>query len=247
MEKITGRRNPLCVHFKKLGTDRDYRAESGEFLCDGLKLLVEADRSGAEIVAVLTCDHLPFPLPLDTKVYLTDSSIINSISPLKNAQTVLFSCKIPQKSDEVSTTGTSLLLDGLQDPGNVGTIMRTANAFSIDNIILTGACADVYNPKTIRASMGAVFRQTFRYMSPSELKQLKEKGTRFVGASLGSGSVDVTEVNLKNALIAIGSEGRGLSPDVLALCDEKVLIPISPECESLNAAIAAAILIWNAR
>jgi len=247
MEKITSRRNPLCVHIKKLGTDRGYREAHGEFLCDGLKLLSEADKFDAEITAVLTSSHLPFPLPIDTRVYQAESSVINSISPLKNAQNVLFTCKIPKSNAENLMGETAVLLDGVQDPGNVGTIIRTANAFEIKNIILTGACADIYNPKTVRATMGAIFRQNICYISIEKLRVLKKNGVKFIGAALGEDSKAFDEIDLKGTFIAIGSEGKGLSAEVLELCDEKVVIPISQDCESLNAAVAAAILMWSAK
>jgi len=247
MEKITSRRNPLCVHIKKLGADRGYREKSGEFLCDGLKLLSEAEKFGAEIISVLTSSHLPFPLPVDTKVYHTESSVINSVSPLKNAQSVLFTCKIPKNDSKSFSESTTVLLDGVQDPGNVGTIIRTASAFGIKNIVLTGNSADVYNPKTVRATMGAIFSQSICYMSARELCSLKENGMKFIGAALGEKSRAFDEVNLKDTLIAIGSEGKGLSAEILELCDERVVIPILPDCDSLNAAVAAAILMWSAK
>jgi len=245
MERIAGRRNPLCVHFKKLGIDKAYRESCREFLCDGLKLLEDAENAGAEIVSVLTSSHLPFPLPVDTRVYMTDSGIINSISPLKNAQKVLFSCRMPRFTERDIIAG--VLLDGVQDPGNVGTIVRTANAFGIKDVLLTGSCADIYNPKTIRATMGAVFRQNIRYMTFSELCLLKDKGIRFVGASLSDNSKDFRDISLRDCVIAIGSEGRGLSEQILTLCEEKVMIPICPMSDSLNAAVAAAILLWSTK
>ena len=267
MEKITSRRNPLCVHLKKLGASRSYRESCGEFLCDGIKLLEEAVKHGAEITHVLTSSFVPFPLPVETRVHFTDKSVINSLSPLTNAQDTLFVCKIPQSGKHVTQSetrdetkdetkdetrggcdkGTHILLDGIQDPGNVGTIIRTANAFCIDSVILTGGCADPFNPKTIRATMGSIFRQRLCHMTVRELAAHKERGVRLIGATLEENSKDVSRVKLKGSVIAIGNEGRGLSAEVLSLCDEKIRIPISPDCESLNAATAAAIIIWRAR
>ena len=248
MEKITSRRNPLCMHIKKLGESRSYRESCGEFLCDGEKLLEEALTFGAEITAVLTASRIPFPLSVDTRMCYTDHSIIDSVSPLKNAQDTLFTCKIPQSAESGDCfTGTHILLDGVQDPGNVGTIIRTANAFGIKCVILTGACADPYNPKTVRASMGALFRQRICRLEIAELSRLKELGVRFIGAVPGEKSKDISRVKLSDSIIAIGSEGQGLSEEVLTLCSMKVRIPISTECESLNAAVAAAIIIWLAK
>ena len=251
METITSRRNPLCIHIKKLGASRSYREERGAFLCDGKKLLDEALKCGAEIEAVITASHLSFPLPVETRVYYADRELINSISPLTSAQDTLFVCKLPKTSEgesfSVDSTGTHILLDSVQDPGNAGTIIRTANAFGIKSVILTGECADPYNPKTIRASMGAVFRQKTCRLDFAGLVRLKESGARFIGAAPGENSEDISDVSLKGSIIAIGNEGAGLSDEVLSLCETRVRIPISPDCDSLNAAAAAAIIMWSAR
>ena len=236
----------MCEHLKKLGASRGYRAESGEFLCDGIKLLEEAVNNDAEITNVLTASCVPFPLPLDTRIAYADRRIIDSISPLQNAQDTVFSCKIPLKSALADISGTHILLDGVQDPGNVGTIIRTANAFGVGSVILTNGCADPYNPKTVRATMGALFRQKIFQATLEELRALCDNGARIIGAIPG-GAALIPEVAVSGAIIAVGSEGRGLSDEILSMCNEKVTIPISPDCESLNAAVAASIFMWEAR
>lgn len=140
----------------------------------------------------------------------------------------------------------AVVLENLQDPGNVGTVIRTANAFGIDAVILVGDCADLYNPKTVRASMGAIFRQRVIRLNVSELKALclNEKLALY-GAALSDTAQDIGEVSLLNAAVAIGSEGRGLSEDFLKLCDGQIIIPMKPCAESLNAAIAAAVVMWE--
>ena len=246
MEKITSRHNPLCLHIKKLGQSRSYRYESGEFLCDGVKLLEEAVLSGAEICSVLTATEIPFPLSVDTRVYSTAQILLDSVSPLNNAQDLLFVCKMNSKRNIPFEAGTHILLDRMQDPGNVGTIIRTAGAFGIDSVIMTGECADPYNPKTIRASMGAIFRQYVCGMDLSELTALHDSGVKFIATAPDSTGTDIRKLCLPGAVIAIGNEGRGLSAGVLSLCDEKARIPVDPGCESLNASVAAAIVMWEA-
>ena len=246
METITSRRNTLAVHIKRLGADRGYREQCGEFLCDGIKLLGEATSCGAEVVAVLTSAELPFRVPAGARVFGAAQGIIDSLSPLKNAQDTLFTCKMPPQGGFDHIEGTQILLDGIQDPGNVGAVIRTASAFGIACVILAGKCADLYNPKTIRASMGAIFRQRVINAGIDELGTLREKGARFIGAALGRDCASILDRDLKNTIIAIGNEGQGLSPEVLSLCCEKVAIPMQPGCESLNAAAAAAILMWEA-
>jgi len=233
------------MHIKKLGTTRSYRELCGQFLCDGAKLLEEAVKSGAKITEVLTASRLTMTLPAETRVFFTARDLIDSLSPLKNAQEVLFTCKMPQKKALTNIIGTNILLDGVQDPGNVGSIIRAAYAFNIQTVILTGGCADPYNPKTIRATMGAIFRQRVCDAAFSELASLRRKGVRFVGAAPDDACRDISDVQLGNSVVALGSEGRGLSEQVSGLCSEKFKIPTQPECESLNVATAAAIIMWE--
>ena len=247
MERIKSRHNPVCAHMKKLGFVGSYRKQTGEFLCDGLKLLAEAIKFDATIPVVLTSEKIPFPLPLGTRLYYAERSLIDSLSPLKNAQSVLFTCKTPQVTKTDITPGTHLLLDGVQDPGNVGAIIRTANAFGIKSIMLTGGCADPYNPKTIRATMGAIFKACIYDIDKECLIAIKSKGFKIIGTSLDRDCHDFSDVSYTDSVIAIGSEGSGLSEQIKPLCDELIIIPIAPQCESLNAAVAAGIIIWKAQ
>jgi len=137
------------------------------------------------------------------------------------------------------------MLDYVQDPGNVGTIIRCANAFDIKSVILAGSSADIYNPKTIRATMGAIFRQNIYYMTRNEIDELKTSGVRFIGTINKKNAAEINKVNLDNAVIILGNEGRGISENLLALCDDYVKIPLSPECESINVAAAASIVMWE--
>jgi TrmH family RNA methyltransferase len=249
MEKITSRKNPTLVHLKKLGADKDYRDVNKEYLCDGVKLLEEAVLSGVEIPAVVTSVPIPFPLHVETRVSYTSRDIIDSISPLKNAQAVLFSCKMKELNNNLSElkSGIHILLDKVQDPGNVGTIIRSACAFGVNSVLLTDGCADPYNPKTIRAAMGATFKQKVSYIDKNGLVSLAESGHKIIGAHVGEDSENIKNVDMSNSIIVIGNEGQGISEEILALCSKKIKIPIVPNCESLNAAVAASIIIWEAK
>ncbi|MEL4105532.1 RNA methyltransferase [Oscillospiraceae bacterium WX1] len=246
MTEIKSRKNPIMAHFKKLGADGDYRRACCEFVCDGGKLLNEAIAAGAEIHAVITSGKCPDALPDAVPVYFVTPDIIRAISPLKNPQNVIFSCAIPAMPSTIIAAGTYIILDGVQDPGNVGTVIRTADAFKMDGVILTGGCCDLYNPKTVRATMGALFRQRVVLLEIGAIAALKAQGLALYGAALGGVCRDVRTVSLQNAAIAVGSEGGGLSQALLDLCDARVMIPMAPNSESLNAAVAAAILMWEA-
>ena len=139
-----------------------------------------------------------------------------------------------------------MVLDGVQDPGNVGTILRTADAFDCDGMFLVGACADLYSAKTVRATMGAVFRRPVWRCTAAEVKTLlTDSGIPLYGAALRDDTVDARSVDYGCAAVAIGSEGRGLSDEMLSLCDRTIRLPMSERCESLNAAVAASVLLWE--
>ena len=244
-ERIISRKNEKAVHLKKLGADSGYRREKGAFYCDGEKLLDEAVKNGADIEMVFTCDSLSVRLPESVPVYETTYDVIESISPMKTPQKVIFSCR-ERPGSVISGGGKYIVLEDLQDPGNVGTVLRTAGAMGIDGVLLVGACADPYNHKAVRASMGAVFRVPFCAATLTELEDILSKNDlRLCGAALAEGCRDIRDIELDNCAVAIGSEGHGLSEALLDMCDEKVIIPMDPRCESLNAAVAAAIIMWE--
>jgi len=246
MEHITSRHNPLMGHIRKLAGSAAYRRATGEFLCDSPKLLQEALLWQAEITAVVTISPLP-RLPEHIRQVQVPEDIMSSISPVKTPQGVLFTCRLPQAPLPRSLTGRRyVLLDGVQDPGNVGTILRTLDAFDADGLLLTGGCADPYGWKAVRSSMGAVFRRPIYFGSPEELAALLHRSDLpLYGAALREDTVDARQADYTRCVLAIGSEGRGLSREVLDLCDQTIRIPMSDRCESLNAAIAAAVLLWE--
>lgn len=249
METITGRANPLCTHLRKLAASAAYRRKAGEFLCDSPKLLAEALLWGAELRTVVCTDPsvLP-PLPGGVRAVWVPEDLMGTLSPAKTPQGVLSVCAIPDRPLPRALTGRRYaVLDNVQDPGNVGTILRTADAFGADGLFLLNGCADPYGPKTVRASMGAVFRCPAWACTLEELTALlKAGGLPLYGAALRDDTADVRRADLTRCALAIGSEGRGLSEETLAACDLTVKIPMSEHCESLNAAAAAAVLLWEA-
>jgi len=245
MKKITSRRNIKCLHVKNLGKSKEYRNEHGEFLCDGNKMLAEAIKSKISIVSVFTTSKPDTSLPEETEVYLIDESIMDSLSTLKDSQDILFICKIPVFKKPDYKKGTHILLDKVQDPGNVGTIIRSAYAFGIDSVLLTEDCADPYSPKAVRASMGAVFRQKTVYINPDELSR---NNYRIIGTANNKNKYKTLQNTvLKDSIIILGNEGQGISDKLSALCEEMITIPLSSDCESLNVAAAATIIMWESK
>lgn len=241
---LTSRQNPLVRHMKKLGSDRGYRLGCEEFLCDGEKLLNEAVQNGAEITHVLYSGDLPDAaraLPAQS----ASQEIVDYVSPLKNAQELLFSCRMPDAAQTDPGPGRHILLEGLRDPGNVGAVLRTAAAFGIDSVILLD-CVDIYNPKTLRASMGAVFRQRVIHVDIDALPGIiGASGLKLYAATPGGDCVDVRSLPRDNVAVAIGGEGSGLSDRLIHMSGGRVAIPMEPGCESLNAAVAAAVVMWE--
>ena len=166
------------------------------------------------------------------------------ISPMQTPQGALFLCRLPQQPDFVPQRG-MLILDGIQDPGNVGTILRTADALEVPVVLLEG-CADPYGWKVVRSSMGAVFRTPVCQSTWAEVKEAcRASGIAVAVTALTSRAEDIRCAALSEMAVVIGSEGRGVRPEILHCADQELIIPMNPRCESLNAAIAAAIVMWQ--
>ena len=247
-ETITSRQNPLMTHLRKLASSRPYRKKSGEYLCDGTKLLAEALKWGAEVKTAVFSEGVDIPpLPDGVRAVRVSEELMRSVSPMETPQGALFTVALPEvQLPETLSEKHYLVLDGVQDPGNVGTILRTADAFDCDGVFLVNACADLYNPKTARATMGAIFRREAYSVTAEELfALLRKSGVPLYGTALRDDTVPLAEANLARAAVAIGSEGRGLSQQVLDECAKTLKIPMNPRCESLNAAIAATVVLWE--
>ena len=249
MERITSRTNSLCTHIRKLASSRSYREKCREFLCDSPKLLTEALLWEGRLKTVVCTEGTALPaLPEGVRQVEVPAELMKSISPAETPQGGLSICALPDRTLPQKLEGRRyVVLDGVQDPGNVGTILRTADAFCADGMFLVNACADLYNPKTVRATMGAVFRCPVCTAEAQELRGLlTDSGLSLYGAALRSDTLDARTVDYSRCAVAIGSEGKGLSEEMLSLCDKTILIPMSEHCESLNAAIAASVLLWEA-
>ena len=244
MERISSRKNPLLQQVRKLLSSRKEREITGLFVADGTKLLSEAVKWWPGLETVILSDGIEADVPEHVRVVTVPKDVMESISPMQTPQGALFLCRLPEKKEFTPKPG-MLLLDGIQDPGNLGTILRTADALEIPVALLEG-CADPYSHKVVRASMGAVFRTVPVQTTWEQVKTacLKERIPVAVTA-LSDRAEDIRTASVDTMAVVIGSEGQGVRKEILDAAQAELIIPMNPNCESLNAAIAAAIVMWQ--
>lgn len=242
--RISSRKNPQLQQVKKLLFSRKERENTGLFVADGTKLLQEAVKFCPGLDTVILSDGIEAEVPDHVRVIRVPEDVMESISPMEAPQGALFLCRMPEKKAFQPKPG-MLLLDGIQDPGNIGTILRTADALEIPVVLLEG-CADAYSHKVVRASMGAVFRTPVIQTTWAEAQAAcREAGIPIAVTALSERAEDIRQADLSKMAVVIGSEGRGVRQEVLNSADAELIIPMNPHCESLNAAIAAAIVMWQ--
>lgn len=244
VETITSVKNPLVASLRALKTAKA-RRETGLFLVEGETMLNEALSSLLVPRALLAEAETPLAARFP-EARLVTRGVLEAVCDTKTPQGMCAAFELPPPRALSDAPRTLVALDGVQDPGNVGTILRTADAFDCDGVFLVNACADPYSPKTARATMGAVFRRDVYQCTADELCALLQKcGLPLYGTALRNDTVSLRDAELSRAAVAIGSEGRGLSAELLSKCEKTIKIPMSPRCESLNAAVAASVVLWE--
>ena len=243
-ERITSRKNPLLQQVRKLVSSRRERENTGLFVADGTKLLDEAVKYYPGLEMVILSDGVSADIPNHVRRIRVPADVMESISPMQSPQGALFLCRLPEKKAFVPQRG-MLLLDGIQDPGNVGTILRTADALEIPVVLLEG-CADPYSHKVVRSSMGAVFRTQPVSATWEEVKAACAAASIPVAVTaLSQRAKDLRTAPIHEMAVVIGSEGQGVRQEILESADAELIIPMNPRCESLNAAVAATIVMWQ--
>ena len=243
-ERITARKNPLLQQDRKLLSSRKERESTGLFVADGTKLLSEAVKWWPGLVTVILSDGVEADVPESVRVVSVPKDVMESISPMQTPQGALFLCRLPEKKAFTPKPG-MVLLDGIQDPGNLGTILRTADALQIPVALLEG-CADPFSHKVVRASMGAVFRNPPVQTTWEQVQEACGKaGIPVAVTALSDRAEDIRTAALSKMAVVIGSEGQGVRKEILQSAQAELIIPMNENCESLNAAIAAAIVMWQ--
>lgn len=253
MESISSRKNENVRLMRELFRDKSLRDERGLIAAEGDHLCGELVGAGYETELFAYTESAVRKYPKTAAAMLNSAresviiteEIAEYISDTKTPQG-LFAAAVKRERGIPPTAERIVALNNVQDPGNVGTMIRAAEALGFDGAALVGSCADAFSPKTLRASMGSALRLPIVSCAESELREIL-RGFVIFGAMLDDTAKRLGETQFpEKTAIVIGSEGAGISPEVAALCDEKIYIPIKG-AESLNAATAAAILMWEAR
>lgn len=249
MLEITSQSNEKIKFVKALAKKKG-RSEYKEYTVEGIKSVHDAIHSNREITALYVSStfyrETDFEYPAGVELYTVSDGVFEKMCDTKAPQGILAVIKISEKPFKADMKRCYIYCDTLQDPGNIGTIIRTADAAGMGGVLLSRGCADLYSPKTVRASMGSFFNiPAYTDTDAQLLKELKEAGFNLYGGTLSERSKDYREVDFsKPCVIIVGNEANGISEEVLSLCDH-VKIPILGKAESLNAGVAAAILMYE--
>jgi len=251
---ITSKDNELIKDIRKL-VQKKYRDEQNEFIIEGIKMIEEAVRENARIKMVVVCEELnqgPIPKEILYKiakekiVYVSDK-VFKSLTDVNSPQGILAIVEKPSKNEIDFSKDLYLILDNIQDPGNMGTILRTADSIALTQIIVPKGNADSYNPKVVRSTMGAIFRVNVIEVEDlaKTIKEMKKHKIQVLATDLAT-DLSIYDVSYKKSAIVIGNEGNGVSKEILDLADKKIKIPMPGKTESLNAAVATGIILYNA-
>ena len=257
MKTLTSKDNAQIKNVLKLKKSSKYRRQSGCFIAEGLRVCLDAVLSGAEIKALFITDEAieKNPQAYNTlsaqadETFVLSSALFDYISDTQAPQGILCVIKTLDKSayfDKINNGGKYLVLDNVQDPNNLGTILRSAEAFGVFGVIMSDDCCDIYNPKVVRGSMGAVFRLAILSVKNLSVWFAKHPSLNTYAAVVDKDAEKVNETAFEApCAVVIGNEGNGIRPETCAACDYKITIPMDGKAESLNASAAAAILIWE--
>lgn len=256
--EITSKDNLIIKQAVKLKSNAKDRREENKFFIEGFRLCLDAIESDIKIVQFFYTDsafskHEDIVKEISAKskdVYLISEDIAQKLSDTVNPQGFFGVCEMPNNTVDLNNTMSKqyIALENIQDPSNMGTILRTAEAFGISGMILSSDCCDIFNAKVIRGSMGAVFRLPITVVNdfPTEILNLRKAGLRPMAAVPDQSASKITGVRFfKGVVMCIGNEGNGLTKETIKACGERVTIPMDGQAESLNAATSASILMWE--
>ncbi|MDT2596328.1 RNA methyltransferase [Enterococcus dongliensis] len=250
MKEIQSSKNPLIKETKKL-QQKKYRQQSQTYLLEGFHLIQEAHAADVVLKDVFISqrgvnewsDWIEENL---SEYYLVSDEVLKHLASQPAPQGMIAVAEMPQEK-EIDFSGAWLLLDNVQDPGNVGTMIRTADAAGFSGVILGQGSADLYNPKTLRSTQGSLYHLTISNADLTKIiPQFQQQGSLVLGTALDKNAKEyLTVEKTENVALVMGNEGQGMSSAVLALTDQNLYIPIKGQAESLNVAIAAGVLMFH--
>lgn len=256
---ITSRRNETIQDVAKLVSSAEYRNEQKLFVTEGARLCKDAAVSGIQVQKLFYTEqaqekyseYLCDIVQVSEQSYMIEPHVASVLSSTKNPQGIFCVCSMNLNMInlcDITNAGHYLAVENIQDPANLGAVLRTAEALGISGVILAGDCCDIYSPKVLRASMGAVFRLPFVVVQSMKeaIQKLNKIGFSTYAAVPAANALHITNIDFsKPSVIAVGNEGNGLTQDAINACSAKVTIPMLGRAESLNAASSAAILMWE--
>lgn len=255
MQKITSKDNDFIKHVKKL-KDKKYRDLNNEFVIEGIKLIKEAMQENARIKQIIMCEdcenteNIPKDLTYEIAKYdcvYVSKTVFNSITEVKNPQGILAVVSKENAENEIDYSQDIIVaLDDLQDPGNLGTILRTVDSIGLTQILVSKGTADCFNPKVVRSTMGAIFRVKIIECENllETLKQAKKHHFKLMVTSLQTEN-SIYDVEYNKKVIIVGNEANGVKQEIQDFADEKVKIPMLGKTESLNASVATGIVLYE--
>lgn len=254
---IASKENENIKLFKKISSSKKYRSEYGLFPLEGARLVEDAAKENAEISFVIAAGSASEKLEellsrLEEKcekILIVPDELADSLALTQGTQGIFAACRMPKSlsaEELVKAHGKYVVLVQLQDPGNMGTIIRTADAMGVNGILAVNCC-DIYNPKTVRSTMGSLFRMKIANADEDEaFNALKNNGIETFAAVIDGDAVSLTDCKFGNgAAVLIGNEGNGLPSEIVRRCDKKLTIHMNGNVNSLNAATAASIIMWE--
>jgi len=255
MQSISSKENELIKHIKKL-KDKKERDSSNEYVIEGIKLIQEAIQENVNIKQIIVCDDcdktesipkdLMYEIAKYDCIYVT-KKVFKYISEVQEPQGILAVIEKNNSDVEIDYTQDIIVaLDDVQDPGNLGTILRTVDSIGLTQILVSKGTADSYNPKVVRSTMGAIFRIKIIESEDLEktLREIKKHKFKVVVTSLQTEN-SIYEINYNKKVIVIGNEAKGVEKNIQELADEKIKIPMLGKTESLNASVATGIVLYE--
>ena len=256
MQVITSKDNEIVKNIKKL-KEKKYRDQTGQYIIEGIKLVKEAIEEKANIQKIVLCEDcendgtiekaLMYEIAKYDCIYVS-KKVFETITDVNTPQGILAIIKRKALDEQEISYKEDLIvvLDGIQDPGNLGTILRTVDSVGLSQIVLSEKTADPYNPKVVRSTMGAIFRLNIIQSNNiiEDLKKIKKNRFKLLATSLEN-SESIYNIDLNRKAIIIGNEANGVSKEVFDIVDEKTKIPMLGKTESLNAAVATGVILYE--